>query len=127
MAHGATQFFEGDLFTGDGLDHVGPGDEHVTALANHEYEVGHGRRVHGPTGARSEDDRDLRDDAAGLHVAVEDAAVARQRHHTFLDTGSGTVVQTDDRCAHLQGQIHQLVDLLGEHFAEGAAEHGEVL
>ena len=31
------------------------------------------------------------------------------------------------RRADLQGQVHQLVDLLGEHLAERAAEHGEVL
>ena len=32
-----------------------------------------------------------------------------------------------DRRADLEREVHQLVDLLGEHLAERAAEHGEVL
>ena len=43
---------------------------------DHEDEVGHGRAVDRAAGARAEDHADLRDDARGLHVAVEDAAVA---------------------------------------------------
>ena len=45
----------------------------------------------------------------------------------FLDAGAGAVVEADDRGADLQGEVHQLVDLLGEHLAERAAEDGEVL
>ena len=127
VAHGAAELLERDLLAGDRLHHVGPGDEHVRRLADHEDEVGHGRRVDGAAGARSEDHADLRHDARRQHVAVEDAAVAGQRDHALLDAGAGAVVEADDRRADLEGEVHQLVDLLGEHLAERAAEDGEVL
>ena len=58
---------------------------------------------------------------------MEDPAVARQGDGALLDAGAGAVVEADQRRAHLQGEVHELVDLLGEHLAEGAAEHREVL
>ena len=39
----------------------------------------------------------------------------------------GAVVQSDHRHAGRGGQVHHLVDLLGEDLAQGAAEHREVL
>ena len=54
-------------------------------------------------------------------------AVAGQADDALLDAGAGAVVEPDDRGPDLQGEVHQLVDLLGEHLAEGAAEDGEVL
>ena len=44
-----------------------------------------------------------------------------------MDPGPGAVVEPDHRDPGGGGQIHHLVDLLGEHLAEGAAEDGEVL
>ena len=44
-----------------------------------------------------------------------------------MDAGPGAVVEADHGRAHRQGQIHHLVDLLGEHLPQRAAEHGEVL
>ena len=96
-------------------------------LANHEDEVGHGRAVDGPSGTGTEDDAYLRDHPGGLDVAPEDPAVAVKTDHALLYAGPGTVVQPDDRCPDRKGQVHDLVDLLGENFAEGAAKHGEVL
>ena len=61
------------------------------------------------------------------HVAVEDPAVAGERDHALLDAGAGAVVQADQRRPDRQRQVHHLVDLLGEHLAEGAAEDREVL
>ena len=58
---------------------------------------------------------------------MEDPAVAGERDDAFLDAGAGAVVEPDDRRADLEGEVHQLVDLLGEHLAERAAEDGEVL
>ncbi len=127
VAHRAAEFFEGHVFAGHRLDHVGAGDEHVARLADHEDEVGHRGRVDGAAGARAEDHRDLRDDARGLHVAEEDAAVGGEADHALLDAGAGAVVEADHGCADLGGEVHQLVDLLGEHLAERAAEDGEVL
>ena len=62
-----------------------------------------------------------------VHVAMEDPAVGVQRHHAFLDAGPGAVVQPDHGHADGLGQVHDLVDLLGEHLAQRAAEDGEVL
>ena len=58
---------------------------------------------------------------------MEDAAVARERHDTFLDAGAAAVVEADERRAGRLGEIHHLVDLLGVHLAERAAEDREVL
>ena len=57
----------------------------------------------------------------------KDVGVAPERHHPFLDPGAARVVQTHDRGAHLDGQIHDLDDLGGVRFRQRAAEHGEVL
>ncbi len=127
VRHGTTEFLERHLLTRDRLHDVGAGDEHVRRLAHHEDEVGHRRRVHGATGARAQDHRDLGDDAGRLDVASEDAAVAREADDTLLDACARAVVQTDERSAGLERQVHQLVDLLREHLTEGATEDGEVL
>ena len=127
VAHRPAELLERDVLAGHRLHDVGAGDEHVRRLADHEDEVGHRRRVDGAAGARAEDHRDLRHDARRQHVAVEDAAVAGERDDALLDAGAGAVVEPDDRRADLEGEVHQLVDLLGEHLAERAAEHREVL
>ena len=127
MAHGPAELLQGDVLAGDRLHHVGAGDEHVAGAVDHEDEVGHGRRVDGAAGARAHDHADLGDDARGLHVAVEDPAVGVERDHALLDAGPGAVVQADHGDADRLGQVHDLVDLLGEDLAEGAAEDGEVL
>ena len=45
----------------------------------------------------------------------------------LLDAGAGAVVEADQRDADRGGQVHDLVDLLGEHLAQRPAEDGEVL
>ena len=58
---------------------------------------------------------------------MEDAAVGVQRDDALLDAGARTVVEPDHGHARRGGQVHDLVDLLGEDLAQGAAEDGEVL
>ena len=99
----------------------------MAGLADHEDEVGHCRAVHGAAGTRAENDRDLRHNARGLDVAVEDAAVTGEADHALLNAGACAVVEADQGSTHLERQIHQLVDLLGEYLAECAAKDGEVL
>ena len=72
---GAAQRVEGHRLAGGHLDDLGTGDEHVADAVHHECEVGHRRRVHGAAGAGTEDQRELRDDAARFHVAPEDLGV----------------------------------------------------
>ena len=71
----AAELVEADVLAGDGLDDVGPGDEHVRGLVDHDREVGDRGGVDGAAGARPHDQRDLRDHAGGEHVASEDLAV----------------------------------------------------
>ena len=75
---GSAELLEGDVLAGHGLDDVRAGDEHVRGLVDHDDEVGDGGGVDGTTRARAHDERDLRDHAGCLHVAVEDLAVEAQ-------------------------------------------------
>ncbi len=102
-------------------------DEHLRGLADHEHEVREGGRVGGAAGARAEHHRDLRDDAGGARVALEDAAVAGERGDALLDTGARAVVQGHQRGSGRDGHVHDLVDLRGVRLAEGAAEDPEVV
>ena len=123
----AAELLEGHVLAGHRLDHVGAGDEHVRSPLHHEGEVGDGRGVDRAARARAHDQRDLRDDAGGHHVAVEDLGEQAERHHPFLDPGAAAVVDPDHRAAGLQRVIHDLDDLLAVDLAERAAEHGEIL
>ena len=123
----AAQLFGRDGLVGDGLHHVGAGDEHVARVLHHEDEVGHGRRVDVAARARPHDDGDLRDDAGGQHVAQEHLAVAAERRHAFLDARAAGIEQADDGRAVLQRHVLDLGDLLGVRLRQRAAEHREVL
>ena len=123
----AAEVLEAHVLAGHRLDHVGAGDEHVAGALHHEGEVGDGRGVDRAARARPHDQRDLRDDAGGHHVAVEDLGEQAERDHALLDAGAAAVVDPDDRAAGLQRVIHDLDDLLAVDLAERPAEHGEVL
>ena len=127
MGVGAAELLHGDVLTGDGLDDVGSGDEHLAGLVDHHHEVGQGGRVHVSTRGGTHDQRDLRDDAGGQDVVAEDAAVQAQRDDALLDARPGTVVDADQRTARLDRQLLDLDDLLAVHLAQAAAEHRGVL
>jgi hypothetical protein len=84
---------------GDGLHHVGAGDEHVARVLHHEDEVGHRRRIDVAARARAHDHADLRDHARGEHVALEHLGIAAERRDAFLDARAAGVVEADDRRA----------------------------
>ncbi len=123
----AAQFLEGDLFMGDGFNHLRSGHEHIRRVAHHDNEIGKRRRVHCAARARSHDDANLGNHTRRQGVAQEYIGVAAQRYHAFLDARSAGVVQTDDGGAVLHGDIHDFTDFLCMSLAEAAAEHGEVL
>ena len=58
---------------------------------------------------------------------MEDAAVRRKRYNAFLNTRTSAVIQTNNRSTHLEGEVHELVNLFSEHFTKCSTEHGEVL
>ena len=124
---GAAELLHGDVLTGDGLDDVRPGDEHLAGLVDHDDEVGQGGGVHVPARRGTHDQRDLRDHPGGQDVVAEDPAVEAERDHTLLDAGAGAVVDADQRAAGLDGQFLDLDDLLAVDLAEAAAEHRGVL
>ena len=127
MRVGAAEILERHVLAGHGLDHVGPGDEHVAGALDHEGEVGDRGGVDRAARARAHDQRDLRDDARGHHVAVEDLGEEAKRHHALLYACAPAVVDPDDRAAGLQRVVHDLDDLLAVDLAQRAAEHREVL
>src|SRR5216684_1617959 len=127
MDLGAAQGVEGDVFTSGDANHLRAGDEHVADLVDHKGEIGHRRRVNSPAGARSQDQAQLRDQAARLDVAPEDLGVPGQGDHALLDARSARVVDADDRDSVAQGHVHDLDHLLREHLAERAAEDGGVV
>jgi hypothetical protein len=123
----SAQLLERHFFMGHCLHDVRPGHEHPTDAADHEYEVGDGRRVHGTSRAGPEDAADLGDHAGCQSVPQEDVGVAAERGHAFLDARPTRVVEAHDREPVLQSEIQQLNDLLGVRLGERAAKDREVL
>ena len=123
----AAEFFHGDVLTGDGLDDVGSGDEHLAGLVDHDDEVGQGGGVDVTAGRRAHDQRDLWDHAGGQDVVAEDLAVEPEGDDALLDAGAGAVVDADERAPGLDGQFLDLDDLLAVNLTEAAAEHHGVL
>lgn len=80
-----------------------------------------------PARGRSHNQRDLGDDAGHADVAVEDLAVEAEGDDAFLDTGAGALVDADEGTSGLEGEVHDLDDLLAVDLAEAAAEDGGVL
>ena len=127
MHGGAAEFFGGDHLVGDGLHHVGAGDEHVAGVLHHEDEVGHRGRIDVAAGAGAHDDGDLRDHARGNDVAAEHVGIARERRDAFLDARAAGVVEPDDRRPRLHRHVLDLGDFLRVGFGQRAAEHGKIL
>ena len=124
---GAAEFLHRDVLTGDGLDDVGAGDEHLAGLVDHDDEVGQRGGVHVPARCGAHDQRDLRDDARGEDVVAEDLAVEAERDDALLDAGARAVVDADQRAAGLDREFLDLDDLFAVDLAEAAAEHRRVL
>src|SRR5207237_816563 len=79
-----------------GFHYIRAGNEHVARAADHENEVGHGRRVDITSRAGTHDDRNLWDHARGDYVAPEHFAIAAERCDAFLDAGAARVEQPDN-------------------------------
>ncbi len=127
VPHRAPQLFLRHRLVRDRLDHVGPGDEHVARLPDHDREVSDRRRIHRATCARPHDRGDLRDDARGQRVAEKDVGVAAERYDAFLNARATRVVEPDDRRPQLHREVHDFHDLRGVRFRQRAAEDGEIL
>ena len=127
MDGGSAQFLLRHFFAGHLPDDAGAGQEHIGSIADHQGEVSQGGGVYGSAGAGAEDAADLRDDAGSEDVAFEDLAIAGEGVDAFLDARAAAVVQSDDRGAVLNGQVHHLADFLGHGLAQGSTVDGEIL
>ena len=112
MRDGTAQLLVRHILARYGLDDIGAGDEHLRRAVRHEDEVGQRRRIHRAASARPHDDRDLRHDAGGQHIAKEDVAVATEARNALLDTRTAGVIDADDGRASFQSEIHDLRHLL---------------
>src|SRR6185369_14932094 len=86
-----------------------------------------GGRVHSAAGTRAHDRGNLRNYAAVQRVPQKNVGVSRERHDDSRNSRAARIVQTDDRGAHLGGQIHDLHDLLRVRFRKRSANNRKVL
>src|SRR5436305_374413 len=126
MSVGTPQILHRHVFVGHGLNDVGSRHEHVRCAAHHIREVGDRRRINGAAGAGAEHRRDPRNYTGSKRIAKEDLRVAAERDDSFLDTRATRVVETDDRRAVANGEIHDLHDLLGERFRQRSDEYRSI-
>ncbi|CFE53334.1 Uncharacterised protein [Mycobacterium tuberculosis] len=124
---GAPQLVEADVLTGDVLDDVGAGDEHVTLVAHRHHQIGLDRRIHRSPSAFAQNDGDLRHQPTEQFVAAPQLGVPGQRGDGVLDAGAAGVVDADDRAADHRAPLHQPGHLAAKHLPDGAAEHGLVV
>ena len=83
---GTSQLLGRNRFVRDGFHHIRSGYEHVGAVADHENEISHGRRINRPSGARPHDNTDLWHDARCKNVALKNLGITGQRINAFLDS-----------------------------------------
>ena len=124
---GAAELFGGDDLAGNGLYYVRSGYEHLAGLLHHEDEVRKSRGIHRAARAGSHYYAYLRNDAGGLGVVVEYAAVACQSVNAFLDAGSAGVVYAYHRSAGLKSSLLSHCDLSRVHLAQRSAHYRKVL
>ncbi len=124
---GPAQIIRRYLLLRDRLHHVRPGHEHVAGVLHHEGEVGDGRAVDRPPGARPHDRRNLGDDARGLRVQLKDVRVPPEALDALLDARAAGVVEADHGRPVFERLLHHLHDLVGVGSAQWPAVDGEVL
>ena len=90
----AAEFFERDLFTGNGLDDLRTGDEHLTDALGHDDKIRYRRRVDRAARARSGDQTDLWNHAACLDVPPKYLGITAQTDHALLNARAARVVDT---------------------------------
>ena len=106
----AAQFFRRHFFIGYGFHNIGAGHEHVGGVADHENEIGNGRRIHIAPRAWAHNHGDLGNNAGSQSVALENLGIAAQRVDPFLNARTPGIQNADNRRAVTQGHILHLVD-----------------
>eukprot|EP00128_Syssomonas_multiformis_P009314 Colp12_sorted_trinity150504_noHs@18518 len=124
---GTTKFLEGHIFVGHLFHNIRTSHEQVGGVANHESKIGHSRRVHSTTSARTHDEGDLRNYTRGKNVALENVGIPSKRLNTLLDASTTGIVHTNDRGAYKHGLVHDLANLLSVGHRQTTTENGEIL
>src|SRR6266496_4616725 len=88
MDHSTALLFKGDVLMGDGLQHIGAGDEHVTGLFHHKNKVSNGWGVDRAASAGAHNSRNLWYNAGGQRIAQKNIRICSEADHAFLDTRS---------------------------------------
>ena len=78
-------------------------------------------------GAGAHDEGNLGDHTRRQGIAVENLGIEAQRDHTLLDAGAGAFVNTNERHASFNGQVHDLDDFFAVNLTERPTENGPVL
>lgn len=127
MGHGTAEGFCRNIFSGNSLDDLRTGDEHLAGLIHHEDKVGNSRRINSAAGTGSHNYGNLRDNAGCDGVIVEYFTESGQGIDPFLDPGTAGVVEANDRSTHLHGHILNLHDFFSVILAQGTSQNSEVL
>ncbi|CAB4634170.1 unannotated protein [freshwater metagenome] len=127
VCRSTAEFFHADVFARDGLDDVGSRDKHLARFVDHDHKVGERGRIHRTTRRRATDDRELRDNTAGLSIEAENLAVLTQGRHTFLNSSTARIENSDDRHTRLERVFLEFDDFGAGGFAERPAKDTEVL
>src|SRR3989338_139572 len=97
---------EVNLLSGDCLDDLRPGNEHITVLLSHKNEVGQCGRIDGNACAWPQDDRYLRNDSGHHSIQPEDLPAAIERLDAFLNSRTPRIKQAYARAAVLECELH---------------------
>ena len=121
------QLFLRNVLARDGLHYLRTRQEHIRNTLQHDDEVRQRRAIDRPACTRAANAANLRNNAAGLNVALENLAEARQGVNALLNARTARVVKAYAGCAHLHRKVHHLAYLLGHRQRERTAVDGEVL
>src|SRR6185437_14427761 len=100
---------------------------HVRSLIDHEDEIRDRRAVNRATRARAQNDADLRNHSACLHISPENFGVTTEALDALLDSRAAGIVQSDHRRPGLDREIHDLANLRCVRSRETSSENREVL
>ena len=127
MCRRTAQFFCCDNFVCHCFHNIRARHEHVRAVLDHKYKVGHRRRIHCTTCTWAHDHRDLRNNTRGLNVPFKDFTISRKAINTLLNTCSTRIVQTNYGCAVFDSHVHNFANLLRMCRRYRTAQNSEVL
>ena len=127
MRHRSPQLLLTDQFMRHRLNHIRPGNEHMTVPPDHKNKIGQSRRITRPPGTRSENSRNLRNHTRRHGIAKKNTRIPGQALHPLLNTRAARIIQSDHRSTVLQSQILHLHDLPSILRTQRTPEHRKII